>query len=133
MVWDSPPILQTAKSPSYPVPGYETSPGPDPARNPTFPEASQNSLSTPQALASPGEGLFFYLRLPRLNAKRNISRISPTGPIRLMRWRQVADAVPYSFPCTAWNSSLIFMPIARQMRYSVSIEAEFLPSSICER
>ena len=37
------------------------------------------------------------------------------------------------FRCTAWNSSLIFMPSARQMRYSVSIDAEFLPSSICDR
>ncbi len=35
--------------------------------------------------------------------------------------------------CTAWNNSLIFMPSPSEMRYSVSIDAEFLPSSICDR
>ena len=34
------------------------------------------------------------------------------------------------FRCTDWNNSLIFISSARQIRYSVSMLAEFLPSSI---
>jgi len=75
----SPPILQTAKSPGYPVLGYETSPGPDPTKNHTFPKASQNSLSTPQALASPGEGLFFS-KDPLSNLPFQKATLSPAPP-----------------------------------------------------
>ena len=32
--------------------------------------------------------------------------------------------------CTAWNKSAILIPSPKEMRYRVSIEAEFLPSSI---
>ena len=43
------------------------------------------------------------------------------------------EATPQGDGCTVWNSSLILMPRPSEMRYSVSIDAEFLPSSICDK
>ena len=47
--------------------------------------------------------------------------------------RAFPGAVGYRGVCTAWNKSLMRTPRPSEMRYSVSMEAEFLPSSICER
>ena len=49
----------------------------------------------------------------------------PHGPRALFMPRYIV--------CTDWNRSASLIPRPSEMRYSVSIEAEFLPSSICDR
>ncbi len=63
-------------------------------------------------------------RLPSLSTK--------AAPLRVLP-RETSTIQTYADVCTVWNRSAILTPNPSEMRYSVSIDAEFLPSSICDK